>query len=191
MKLLLSFLCAMFCGCAQPPIGHITARPPQGALFAYVKVTGGLFDGRRKGDTGFFFYVENEPGIAGPVLSGYQYQNGELRDVFGGGSDSEKTVKVIAAVGFEPFDFKSEVELVVDRLTKEAEIRGKSFRRPQVLDGAEYEIRVVTTKGDFVLREWNPGYEIEFFATHSDKIAKLKSVIDLLALDYGHLKFGI
>jgi hypothetical protein len=104
--------------------------------------------------------------------------------VVGGGFDSKEVLKAIADVGLEPFDFQKEVE-------KEAEHRGKQYEPFMVLDGAEYEIVVMTDKGKFSLREWDPGYKIDTYAAYSPKIAKLKKVLDILAEYYGRLKFGI
>ena len=41
------------------------------------------------------------------------------------------------------------------------------------------------------MREWNPGPLIDFYAPYSEKIAKLKRVIDTLALYIGRKEFGL
>jgi len=40
-------------------------------------------------------------------------------------------------------------------------------------------------------RKWNPYLDIEFYAPYSEKIAKLKLVIDTLASCMGHKQLGL
>lgn len=127
----------------------------------------------------------------GPLLTGYEYKDGEVRALFGGSSDSARIVQAVRDVGFEPFDFRSEVGATTARLDREAQARGERFMAPMVLDGAEYEITIRTVGGVFVLKELNPGYTIDALAPHSTKIAKLKAVLDILAQYYGRTKFGV
>ena len=120
-----------------------------------------------------------------------RYKRGERIQIFGGGSDSADTVKALRSVGLRPFDFAGEVKSCAARLEAEAKARGDDFIPPFVLDGTECEIVIVTPDGPFRLQEWNPGFAIDYYASHSPDIAKLKKTLDLLSQYYGHLEFGI
>lgn len=176
----------LLAGCAHLPAGRNESARDRGELFAAIKVTDTAFSGPPKGDTGYFFYVDPDGG-----LTGYWLKNGEVRDVFGGSSDSAATIRSVDAIGLEPFDFAKEVQTVDAQLDREAAARGEKRMIAFVVDGAEYDIAVRTAKGTFHLRKWNPGFDIERLAPHSPKIAKLKAVLDRLAEYFGRTKFGV
>ena len=114
---------------------------------------------------------------------GYRLKNGRELESFGGGTFySERLERQLEQIAFEPFNFDAEIARV-DR-----ELLGGA---PGVitLDGGEYEIRYVFNHIDYTLKGSNPGAKIEFYATHSKKIAKLKAVVDLFAAYYGRSKF--
>ncbi len=67
--------------------------------------------------------------------------------------------------------------------------RGEADPEPLVFDGAEYEILYNKGETRFKWKAWNPGVTIDFFAPYSPKIAKLKNVVDILALYYGKTSF--
>ncbi|HZP59480.1 MAG TPA: hypothetical protein VFB27_04075 [Opitutaceae bacterium] len=184
MKIVFVIFCLLLAGCAG------IAPQPRGQFFASIKMMKGAFSGPTEKDTGFLFYTDDTSDAGRPFLTGYRIKNGGMEDVFGD-SDSAKVMDAIAAVDLEPFDFKKEVEEVTDRLNKEAEKHGKNLLLPFAFDGAEYEIVIMTKKGRFALRDWNPGVAIEACAPYSPKIAKLKAVLDLLAQYYGHAHFGV
>jgi hypothetical protein len=190
MKTLIIVICLFAAGCSTAK-REVVARLPLGTLFAEIRLTEGAFFGVEKGRSGFFFYVEEDNGIAGPRLTGYRYKHDSLVGVLGGGSDSRDTVFALRAIGFEPFDYAAEVKSCEARIQAEAKARGEQVFAPFVLDGAEYEIVIVTQTGRFTLREWNPRVSIDYYAQHSEKIAKLKAVLDILAKYYGLLEFGI
>jgi len=190
MKIFLIAICLLAAGCSTS-IRDVAARPPSGTLFAEIRLTEGAFSGVEKGRSGFFFYIEEDDGIAGPRLTGYRYVHDSLVGLLGGGSDSRDTVLALRAIGLEPFDYTAEVKSCEARIQAGAKARGEQIMPPFVLDGAEYEIVVVTPNGRFVLKEWNPGASIDYYASHSDKIAKLKAVLDILAKYCGRLEFGI
>lgn len=191
VKLIVIIAALALSGCSSSRVGLAKTELPEGELLVSIELIEGALSGRPQGRTGFFFYVEDSPGIAGPRLTGYLYINGEIRDLFGGGSGSASVIKSIRAVGLEPFDFMAEVSSTAARLNAEAEARGERFIGPMVLDGAKYEIVVHTPTGPFRLKEWNPGPTINTFAPHNAKIAKLKALLDILALYYGRGKFGV
>jgi hypothetical protein len=181
MRLIMVTLCLLLAGCTGFSFHRVFQDKPNGTLFVSIKKTEDAFSGPVKHDTGYFFYVETGPAGFGPTLTAYHIVDGEIREVEGGGLDSQELMKAIAAVGLGPFDLKKEVQPVVSRLEKEAEQRGELMVPTFALDGAEYEIVIMTDKGRFRLREWNPGVTIDAYAAYSPKIAKLKTVLDLLA----------
>jgi hypothetical protein len=172
--------------CAAAP----RAEPARGNLFASIRITESAFKGPIRDKQGFFFYLHEEPGVAGPMLEGYEFRNGKQVDEFGGGSESAGVIEAIRKAGLTPFDFKREVEEITARLQREATARGESFIGPQARDGAEWEIVIATESGPFTLRAWNPRGAIDQYAQYSKNIAKLKTVLDLLAQYYGQLKLG-
>jgi len=119
-------------------------------------------------------------------LRGYRLVDGEIKEprVF-----SSKVLKDIEAIEFEPFDWKSEVALAKARWNETPD--GKDIIRLPAFDGAEYEIVIKSKRGRFSMREWNPFEDIDFYAPYSEKIAKLKRVIDTLALDMGRRKLEL
>jgi hypothetical protein len=147
-----------------------------------IRVTEGAFSGPTQGATGYFFHLREMANGGGSRLTGYRYENGVRREDFGGASGSAGVVLAIREVGLEPFDFAAEVADTVAR---------DDLMLPFVLDGAEYEIAIHTSTGVFELRAWNPEPTIHAIAPHSEKIAKLKAVLDLLAQYYGRTRFGV
>lgn len=189
VKILAVIICLMVAGCTTAQ--RSTREEPAGTFFAEIRLTAGALSGVEKSRTGFAFYIEENDGIAGPRLTGYRYKRGERVQTFGGGSDSADTVRALRFLGLRPFDFSAEVKLCASRLETEAKARGEEFLPPFVLDGAEYEIVIATPDGQFRLKEWNPGFAIDYYSPHSSDIAKLKKTLDALSQYYGHLEFGI
>ena len=180
------WLCA--CAAALPAASK---ESDDDRLLASISVTNAAHSGPVRRRNGFFFYVRKEPGVAGPMLEGYEYRDGKQIDSFGGGSDSADVIAAIEKVGLVPFDFDREVQTLSARLGREAQQRGEPFLGAQARDGAEFEIVIETGSGRLSLRAWNPGVTIDAFASHSENIAKLKAVIDLLSQYYGRLKIGV
>jgi len=189
VKTVVAIACLLLAGCTTPH--RSSSEEPVGTLFAEIRLTASAFFGVEKSRTGFVFYIEENNGIAGPRLTGYRYSRGERTQVFGGGSDSARTVQALRSVGLRPFDFAAEVKSCAARLEADAKLRGEEFIPPFVLDGAEYEIVVSTPDGLFRLKEWNPGFSIDYYSSRSPDIAKLKKTLDILSLYYGHLELGI
>jgi len=175
-------------GCVAAPPAGVEAAPRH--LLASIRILESAFKGPISAKQGFFFYTHEEPGIAGPTLEGYEFRGGKQVDEFGGGSDSAKVIEAISRVGLQPFDFEQEVEAVTAGLRKESERRGEWFLEPQARDGAKWEVIISTGTGMFTLTAWNPRVVIDAYAPHSENIAKLKAVLDLLAQYYGQLIIG-
>jgi len=163
----------------------------EGKLLCSVEFTEGAFTGHPKGRTGIFFILQNLPMGSGEALTGFSYKDGAFIESVGGGSESIKIAEADAAIGFEPFDFEQEVKAAEAKIHRLPDKDGLIHGPPGTLDGAEYEITIVTDKGMFKMRRWNPGPIIDYYAAHSTKIAKLKQVIDTLARYYGREKFGL
>jgi hypothetical protein len=155
------------------------AVKPRGELMASVKVVGNAFGQKPKGKTGWEFYVVNVPGVVGPMLDGFHYQDGELIDYVSAGSVSKDVVDAVNAVGLRPFDFAAAVKSAPKRMDT------------VVLDGTNVEIRVMTPSGELRLQQWNPGTTIDGYAPYSSDIGKLKAVLDILALYIGRSRMGI
>jgi len=191
-RALLLVLCVAACasGCASTQ-RHAPAADPARRLLASITITKSSFDGPIRRKTGFEFHVNDAPGAGGPFLEGEKYRDGRLVDSFDGGSGSAKVIEAIGKVGLAPFDFAQEVRTVEARLEKEAEQRGEDYIAPGSRDGAEWEIVIVTRSGRFSVRTANPGGTLDVYAGRSENLAKLKAVIDLLALYYGRLEFGL
>jgi hypothetical protein len=174
---------------ASKPPASVDAR--QFASILMTRTASGAVVERK---TGFVFSTEPIPtGTAGEViraLRGDEYRDGRRVESFGGGTESATFVASIANVGLVPFDFDAEVAQVTARLSREAEQRGDTFLEPQGRDGNEWEITIATQAGMFTLRAWNPRASIDAYAPYSDKLARLKAVLDLLAQYYGRLKVG-
>jgi len=154
-------------------------------------ITQGAFSGPVKAPTGWVFYVEQDTLPAqGPILRGYRLVNGEIREATLSGTYTAKIIKAIEAIDFEPFDWDSEVVIAQKQLGKTLQ-EGEGVGIPTTRDGAEYEIVVNSKRGRFRMQEWNPNPLIDFYAPYSEKIAKLKRVIDTLAVYMGRRQLGL
>ncbi len=60
-----------------------------------------------------------------------------------------------------------------------------------VLDGGYYEITYDFDGVHFHIQGHEPGYDIDFYAQYSPKIAKLKALLDLFSEYYGRGKLRI
>lgn len=180
--------------CALTLLGCTSSRGvvPEGVLLASILVVEDAHSGPSKGRTGVVFLVRELPTNAvGPVLEGYEYRDGKVVDAFGGGSDSRGVIEAIKRSNLEPFDFQQEVTSATARLRKEAEGRDEQLILGGSRDGALWEIVVLTEKGRLSIRERNPGGSIDAYAPYSEHLARLKLVMDQLALYYGRVKIGI
>jgi hypothetical protein len=177
-------LSALLPGCRSP---RAEVFKPKGELVASVRITDTAFKRVPKGDCGFFLYLEDLPIYpAQRLLVYYKVRDGRIESSGAFGStESQELVKSLDAIGLEPFDCAKEVE--ESRVKKEAadKARGDDTVTLSPFDGAEYEITIKTKKGLFVYRAWNPGFDIDFYASYSPKIAKLKAYIDTLARAMG------
>ncbi len=114
-------------------------------------------------------------------------RNGKLiSEIYG----PSKILDQIYAVNFESFDFETELKAARE-IHAQALARGEAVRAPVIADGTEYEISYDVGETHFKMKAWNPGSDIDYFAPYSPKIAKLKKVLDILALYYGTYAFGI
>lgn len=187
MKIILLWSVMLCSGCAAVP-AHEELPVPKGQLLASITMTASAHQGRTKRDARYLFYTDSPSNAKDRLLTGYEIVDAKIKDVFGGASDSANVTRAIAAVGLEPFDLQNEVKDTTVRLSKP----GKPFLGPVCVvgDGADYEIMIATERGEFSLREHEPGCTIEAYAQFSPNIGKLKAVLDLLAQYYGRTKFG-
>lgn len=190
MKALLALACLVLAGCVGA-LSSDTKDSPRGTFFAEITRKQGAFSGAEKHRTGFGFYIEENDRAAGPTLIGYRYERGSRVRVIGGGSASREVVAALRAVGLRPFDFAAEVDACDARFQAAAKSRGEVYFAPYTVDGAEYDIVIATPSGEFSLKRWNPGPAINYYASYSADIAKVKRVLDLLAQYYGRVEFGV
>ena len=132
-----------------------------------------------KSPLGWAFYVEH-PDTWRASLGGYRLEGEEIKEYR---AYSSSVLKDIEAIDFEPFELWDEVAIAKARWGETPE--GKDLVRLRTFDGAEYEIIINSKRGRFSMRERNPSEDILFYAPFSEKIAKLKRVIDTLALHMG------
>lgn len=170
---------AVLVGCAAP--AH--APGPRGKVVFSIRLTKGAFTGVPKGNTGVFFYEDDR------LITCYRMRDGDVIEVAGGGSDSTSALRGgLERIHFEAFDFEAELKTAAQRLEEKAKHDGTSILHLATLDGAEYEITYDFGRVSFRIQKWNPIPEIDYYAPHSEKLAKLKAVIDLFALNYGRSK---
>lgn len=151
---------------------------PYGELMFSIRETQGAFNGATEKETGIFFHLDD----AG-IITGYVAEAGRRTEFIPGNEMASSRLRFdLREIGFEAFDFKSEVRSIKEAMRARGEIG------PMTLDGAEYEIRFVFEGVDYTLTEWNPRTEIDAYATMSPQIARLKAVLDRFARHYGHTR---
>jgi hypothetical protein len=191
MKAYLLILTAILSGCTQS-LNTDNYPPPEGELLAKLQITNGAFTGPIEDDTGYYFYISGEektPYNGGPEVTIYHYQMGDIVDAVGGGSlSSERFLEALARINFSPFDYDAE-------LKKAIETSSNSPIADHIVydstDGYEWEIFISTENGDFYLRVWNPGADLNSYGPYNENIGKLRSVVQLFNSYYGEMKIGI
>ena len=177
----------LIAGCTAPSV--LTPRPTDQLLIA-VEITETAFSGPVHGKSGFFLYLDDT--LGGPIVTAYEFRGGRVVDRTGGGSyESDEFLRAMDDIRFESFDYDAEIAEAAAEITRKEKEGAERVLPPFVLDGSEYKIEVRYRGSVVRLQKWNPGAEIDFFASHSTKIAKLKAVIDLAARYYGRSKFGV
>jgi len=158
---------------------------PEGEPLISIMMTGRALIEAPKSPTGWVFFV-HRPDTQAASLRGFRLVEGKIEEsrVF-----SSRVLKEIEAIDFEPFELGDELALATARWKETPE--GKEWVRLRTFDGAEYEIIINSKRGRFSMREWNPSQDILFYAPYSEKIAKLKRVIDTLALHMGRKQLGL
>ena len=144
-----------------------------------------------QGFTGYKYYANWTPSckpsrVCPSTISGFQYFGGKLINVFFVSSDEAQKVQDI---GFEAFDYFSEVEQAKALLYEEDRKKG----RITVLygrDGPTWEMKIQTNQGLFELVRAKVNGEIDGLAPYSLDIQKLKSFIDVLGLYSGRSLIG-
>ena len=158
------------------------APEPEGKLLASIEIVEGFEPVRKR--TGWWFYFDESPGLTGPSVTGVEYRNGKIFQVFGGGSEPELFDAVYRS-GIEWFDFAEEQDLVYERIAKEAEARGEEgVVVGGVRDGARSIVSLVTDKGVVRFDAWKIGVMSDILAPKSEKMARLKKVLDQLRQFY-------
>jgi hypothetical protein len=158
------------------------SRPDGVLLFSY-RMTEGAFHGAPKHDIGTYFYWDKSSG----TITGYRTRGGKRTDLVAAGSvGTQMLLRRISDIGFEPFDYDAEARNI------ESSNREKFSQAARILttDGAAFEIKFVFNEVNFSMTRGNPRYEIDFYALHSPKMAKLKAVIDAFAQETGNSIFN-
>jgi len=176
-------------GCASLFQDQELDRLPKQEPLVSLMITESALTRNPKAPTGWAFYAH--PETPRTTLHCYELLDGEITKRHLGGFAAARAIEAIEAIDFEPFDWKTEAAIAETRWEKAFEGKEQPVRY-NVFDGAEYEIVINSKRGKFSMREWNPYPDIEFYAPYSEKIAKLKLVIDTLALHIGRtqLKLG-
>lgn len=164
-----------FSGCSS-----VKQEAPKGNLFVSILMTEGAHEGKVLGKEGFEFYIEQSPpNTLGPFLKGYRYKNGKVIEYFSLGSASRNFVKEIETIEFKPFDYELEKVKAEEAARKDYPIISA------VKDGAKWELKIITSEGEFYLHEWNPRVEIEVLAPYCKNFKKLDTLIKVLSRYYG------
>lgn len=162
---------------AKPP-----AEPP-GELLASVEMLEGWKPIERR--TGWWFYAhKGHPDLAAPSITGYEYSNGKLVHEFGGGT-AGGLYEAIRQAKLEQFDMEQEAGIATERMIEAA---GDELFVCGARDGARYRITFVTAAGTFQYELWNPHNTISCLAPASERLARLKVLLDLLREFYADSK---
>lgn len=182
--LLATFAFAMVLSLAGANALAKAAEPP-GELLASIEMLEGWKIIEKR--TGWWFYAQKTTGNrAGPLITGYHYENGKLVDEFGGGSEPE-LFEAIHGAKLEQFDLDQEAERAGEELTRQANARGEIFMWG-LRDGARYRVTVVTAAGRFQYEDWNVQNLLDGLWPASDKFRRLKEVLDRLRSFYSDSK---
>ena len=164
---------------AKPP------TEPPGRLLVSIEMREGWQPIKKR--TGYWFYAQPMTGnLAGPLVTGYEYRDGKRVDEFGGGAEPD-LVAAIEQLSLQSFDFDTEVAAARRRLAAKATDSGH-IEVCGVRDGARWEVTVHSPTGKFRLDAWNPGATADCLAPHSEKLASLDKLFDLLRAFYADAK---
>ncbi len=154
---------------------------PPGELLASVEMLEGWKPIKRR--TGWWFYAhKSHSDVVAPLVTGYEYSDGKLVREFGGGTESE-LYDAIRHAKLEQFDREQEAGAANERLMEAASAKDDIFVCG-ARDGARYRITFATESGTFQYELWNPDNTISCLAPASDRLARLKVLLDLLRKFY-------
>jgi hypothetical protein len=160
-----------------------TAEALRGDKFASIRFVDGLYTGTPVAQAGSFYYLYHDPGSPAPIIRAMRLWNGKIRASIEDAADSAAALKELDKIDLRPFDLDKEVAETRSRLEKEAALTGNLMPIGPSNDDikARYEITIRTKEGVFTCIEWNIGPMIDYYAPHSEKIAKLKSAVAVLS----------
>jgi hypothetical protein len=165
--------------CAALSTAAKSPPEPPGELLASVEMVEGWKPVERR--TGWWFYAQKiHPDLAAPSVTGYEYSNGKLVREFGGGTEAD-LYDAIRQAKLEQFDMEQETEAASNRMI---EASGAELFICGARDGARYRITFVTAAGRFQYELWNPDNTINCLAPASERLARLKVLLDLLRKFY-------
>ena len=162
---------------------------PSGDLIFYVKTTEGAFSGIKEKKEGYFFYLDRMGSIVG-----YEYDDGIVVDVFGGGSAVGDLISEIGSIKLTGLDFHKELKEARERLeienenAKNEDDNTSFILVPFALDGAEYEIYADFMGSEFKFRAWNPRVDIEYFSSREEVFRRLNQWMEAFTNYYGKSK---
>jgi hypothetical protein len=147
---------------------------PSGALLFSYRVVEGAFSGVPRHEIGTAFFLETPE----RTITGYRYRGKKPLEILQGGSvESDLLLQALREIGFTSFNYEDEVQ-TVEKFLRE---NPTNSTRVMTVDGASFEIKFAMDGKTFSMVRSNPRHDIDFYARHSPKIAKLKAVIDLFA----------
>ena len=165
---------------------------PRGEVIFSVTLLEGSRTGIHTNKTGIFFYLDDQGPKYGSSVAGYQFKDGKIVDVFGGGTyGSRELLENLNSIKIKPFDCQYEIETTIITQKENAKKNGTKFKMPIVLDGAKYKIYYSHNDVTVSLTDWNPSPKVFYLAEFNGNLHQLKEVIDLFATYYGRKKMGL
>ena len=142
---------------------------PNKMIFGYRAVAGSSVVPRQ----GFFLYLREDGLIVGEA-----YHQGQIIGSFGGTIDFTETItRVMKTAAIQSIDWKTQIEAAM-----------KKHRRISVLDGWNFEVYMNYAGSTCRFEMWNAGEYIHIHAQDDEQIARLSSVFDAIALEFGRSK---
>jgi hypothetical protein len=138
-------------------------------IFSYRAVAGSSIVQQQ----GVFLYLREDG-----LIFGEAYHQGQSIGLFGGTADfTEKITRVMKTAAVQSINWKSQIEAAV-----------KKNRRVSVLDGWNFEVYMNYAGSSCRFEMMNAGPYIQSHARDDEQIARLSSVFDAIALEFGRSK---
>lgn len=151
-----------------------------------IQMTGSSNTGEVDTLHGVYVYLNDNPSGDGKEVFIAVFRNGKEVANFGGGSNlTYRILSTIRNANLPNIDYEGLVKDTKERFSMET---GISI---DILDGAEYEIKVNYEETDMSLRMWNLIILFEHIAEHDPILERLNSVIEVVISEVGKDQMGI